>query len=133
MRLVDADYIKASVKRQCNNCRKEGMKWMSDIVERAIIEELDNTPIAQPQWIPCSERLPEEEGMYIVCFDRKQLRKNEYQIETSYWLDGKWQYGMLERYEYKMAEYVIEPVEYLTVIAWMPLPEPYGGESDGNN
>ena len=47
MRLVDADYIKESVKRQCDNCRKGGMKWMADIVERAIIEELDNTPTAQ--------------------------------------------------------------------------------------
>ena len=49
MRLVDADYIKESVKRQCDNCRKEGMKWMADSVERAIIEELDNTPTAQPE------------------------------------------------------------------------------------
>ena len=49
MRLVDADYIKESVKRQCDNCRKEGMKWMADSVERAIIEELDNTPTARTE------------------------------------------------------------------------------------
>ena len=71
MRLVDADYIKESVKRQCDNCRKEGMKWMADSVERAIIEELDNTPTAQPErknghWVEIGDE-PYDEWECDVC------------------------------------------------------------------
>ena len=33
--------------------------------ERHLIDALESLPTAQ-QWIPCSERLPEEEGHYLV-------------------------------------------------------------------
>lgn len=121
MRLVDADYIKESVKRQCDNCRKEGMKWMADSVERAIIEELDNTPTAQPQWIPCSERLPEHpenDDYYLVTIQCEHYDGwDDYVTGFAEWTKHGWD---------ELSCYIGQ----IKVIAWMPLPKPYGGESD---
>lgn len=50
-------------------------------------------------WIPCSERLPERSGYYLVTGRQGMVNKCLYR-------DGYW-YGNC------------------TVIAWMPLPEPY--------
>lgn len=53
-------------------------------------------------WIPCSERLPEEEGYYITstCYN---------EVYCDYWKGDSF-----DRTE--------------MIIAWMPLPEPYEGE-----
>ena len=67
-----------------------------------IIREL---PPAQPQWIPSSERMPDRDGKYIVTTPRyKYVRVRDFSLKY-WWEDG-------------------------TPTAWMPLPEPYGGESD---
>ena len=67
-----------------------------------IIREL---PPAQPQWIPSSEGKPKRDGKYIVTTPRwKIVDVKEYSVK--YWWEGG------------------------TPLAWMPLPEPYGGESD---
>lgn len=66
--------------------------------------------LEQTRWIPCSERLPEEGGDYLVtiCYDLlgkgtvREVRRNFFCI-----LSKKWLY------------------EGDDVIAWMPLPEPY--------
>lgn len=62
-------------------------------------------PSAQPHWTPCSERLPEKNGDYLITGRQGAVNKRKYE-------DGRW-YGNW------------------AVIAWMPLPEPYGGEIDG--
>ena len=58
-------------------------------------------PSAQ-QWIPCSERLPDTNGDYLVTGRQGAVNKRGY--EDGYWY-GNW-----------------------SVIAWMPLPKPYKGE-----
>lgn len=64
-------------------------------------------PSAQTHWIPCSVGLPKENGEYFVT-DHK---------------------GDVARYVFRNTE---EGQEYWRrcVKAWMPLPKPYGGESD---
>ena len=121
-----------------------------DIVERLCIKEL---PSAQPElseysdklwkkayergkaeaqqrWIPCSERLPEEEDSIFARYYgtdrwrkamfRKKSREvivtsvfedGELHTEVAHTTDGKWCVGV--------------NVVPRTVIAWMPLPEPY--------
>ena len=69
-----------------------------------IIETLNEIPSAQ-QWIPCSERLPEKDGRYLVTNDGW----GEWIVDWNAWLNGQWLYNS-------------EP------IAWMSLPEPYKGE-----
>ena len=69
------------------------------------------------EWIPCSERLPEESGMYFcTCNDGYDNRTTfvKYQKRFSKWdLTGT--------------------RSYWGVIAWMPLPEPYDGSKNENN
>ena len=56
------------------------------------------------QWIPCSERLPERNGYYLVTGRQGAVNKRLYQ--DGYWY-GNW-----------------------AIIAWMPLPEPWRGENN---
>lgn len=63
-------------------------------------------PSAQPeqQWIPCSERLPEHGGWYIVT---RRINKDNDRCVGLLW------YSTAHGWEWDNA------------IAWMPLPEPY--------
>ena len=56
------------------------------------------------QWIPCSERLPDQNGKYLVVGRQKAI--NILKFDGGRWY-GKW-----------------------GVVAWMPLPEPYEGEKE---
>lgn len=61
----------------------------------------------RPKWIPCSERLPEE-GLYVVT-------NKWHHIDFLYYQRGRgWYHGNQQDIEGKP-----------TIIAWMPLPEPY--------
>lgn len=74
----------------------------------------------KPRWIPCSERMPElheydhcgdvlrESDKVLCCTQTKTGGKN---IVLGYYAGGKWRCGMNSN-----------------VVAWMPLPEAYGGE-----
>ena len=68
-------------------------------------------------WIPASERLPEENGRYLVSFREWDFFKAIWDVSRimilSYWID-------LKMWNTK------SPID---VQAWMPLPEPYGEES----
>lgn len=84
-------------------------------------EDLKNLPTVDiPQWIPCSERLPDEEGEYLLLYD-------------SYFMNGKF----AER-RMKVEDFIIKPTKHFyrekgssaRYIAWMPLPEPWKGEEN---
>ena len=53
-------------------------------------------------WIPCSERLPEKSGRYLVCIDGVAWIADFF---NSTWFGKRYRYS--------------------NVIAWMPLPTPY--------
>lgn len=57
----------------------------------------------QTRWIPVSERLPQKDDLYLICFD-----------------DG----------EYELDYFCIDTFSYSGVVAWMPLPKPYKAESE---
>lgn len=83
-------------------------------------------PSAQPeqQWIPCSERLPEDYTDVLVWFE--YYRYGDY--NCLYQMHGIGNY---------MAEYDSWMINHetgwreLRVFAWMPLPAPWKGERDG--
>ena len=75
----------------------------------AVVDTLTNLPSA-PQWIPVTERLPEKDGIYIVCLDDGSVF--EYDYISKWWDDGAWQYCGKD------------------VVAWLPLPDPYKEEED---
>ena len=83
---------------------------------------IDNLPSVTPtrkkeEWIPCSERLPENNGVYLVTiiFDIDETESGR-DVTKAYFCSQskKWKYFSND-----------------DVIAWMPLPEPYKAESKG--
>ena len=70
--------------------------------------------LEEPQWIPCSERLPEEGREVLTCLTDwktgEQRRVVSYRIDFNMWHG----YG---RYNEKC-------------VAWMPMPEPWRGDAE---
>ena len=76
-------------------------------------------PSAQPPWIPCSERLPEigEKGtsdMVLLCWSDGQRTVGAYQGNRTF-VGQAWPEARSCR---------------VTVTAWMPLPNPWRGETE---
>lgn len=83
---------------------------------------LGELPSAQPEprWIPCSERLPEERGFYLVSVGApyKTVRVYEYKPCEGYENENLWKSDD--------GSYCFN----WFVKAWMPLPEPWKGEQE---
>lgn len=77
------------------------------------IEALDRT---EPQWIPCSERLPRSQEEVIVSIGDAS-GDSLFSYTTTGWLTPE---GKLWIVDNEISNYVI---------AWMPLPEPWEGEN----
>lgn len=73
----------------------------------ARLEDAEDTNVLS-KWIPCSERVPEDNTDVIVCFYSGTV------TEMRYWGNGIFQ-GIYEH-------------TTKVIVAWMPLPEPYKGE-----
>lgn len=91
------------------------------------------------EWIPCSERLPEDDKEVLVYVREKDVKKSELNglhIARRHQMEGDPEgnnnfWGVpVAPCEWRIAgwSYFFEP----EVLAWMPLPEPYkeGGDSD---
>lgn len=78
----------------------------SDELREIWTDLVNGVPSAEPEhrWIPVTDRLPKENGDYLVTGRHGAVNKRKYE-------DGRW-YGNW------------------AVIAWMPLPEPWKGEED---
>lgn len=84
------------------------------------IYDIDYEP--EPQWIPCSERLPyaeygESDNVLATCGYRDVEDGSIRWIKTLYFNGGNWCYPTGETYLEK-------------VYAWMPLPEPWRGDTE---
>lgn len=86
----------------------------------------------EPRWIPCNERLPQEDTDVLVTvyfMGLEQRHKNgwnehikpNYYVEVARQIDGEWS---SDSDEYKIAK------SRHKVIAWMSLPAPYRGEDE---
>lgn len=116
---------------------------------------IEALPSAQPepQWIPCSERLPEREQEVLICTEKKLVGQDAYidsivtpalyEDGTMLENDSKWHWVDMDyagwdeeedcgiipegwwenRHFYPDGDY--NNVVDRKVIAWMPLPEPY--------
>lgn len=146
----------------CTNCRTEevlreyvAMHNLDNMWSGGILEALDavkGLPSAQPspQWIPCSERLPENRVSVIVCFREWQqyAKRYIYSIVIGWYarkhsvrenVFSEWEADC--DYDEDEDEFCIQEgwYEFTTqgnadlmnwyinaeVVAWMPLPEPY--------
>lgn len=78
----------------------------------------------QSEWIPVSERLPKEDGQYLITVKYKHVNDSYEDVyaEHGEWYDGRWDmfcFGHCGEVE--------------EIIAWMPLPKPYKAESEDRN
>lgn len=81
--------------------RNEPINAITNLLLATMLSEREVTQ-RNKDWVPCSERLPEEERDVLVCF-----KHGDISIDNR--VAGQW-----ERYWDN------------DIIAWMPLPEPYG-------
>ena len=112
------EHITSSMSVCVNTDECHGMKRM----QRQTVIELANLPSAQPmpQWIPVSERLPEERGFYLVkvCAEYRPIRIYAFSPwdmdkERKFWINDSDSHS-------HVFDHFVE--------AWMPLPEPYRAE-----
>lgn len=81
------------------------------------LKALKTIPLAQSHWIPCSERLPEDDTLMLVNYIDNRPNAGDiwigwHEMENVWYIDGE------EHSKERGNE----------VVAWMPLPEPYKGE-----
>lgn len=90
------------------------------------LEEFINSQPPADQWIPCSEKLPDEEGSYLCTYGKYHMgvyrfSNDLYSVDDYDFTEYKGRAGF---YAYD-SEWGYGEVDYIT--AWMPLPEPYKG------
>ena len=66
----------------------------------------------EPHWIPVTEQLPKEDGSYLV---------------SGKWGSGKESVGDCE---FSVEDGYFQTAWNFDVLAWMPLPEPYKGDTE---
>lgn len=106
MRVDEAVFELKQIRDVYANMRKE---------YKSCVEALDTAinALETQKWIPCSERLPEESGLYIV---------------TNV---GRWVEPVGTRYYNIRADFNFwSGHQSDKVLAWMPLPAPYREEGD---
>ena len=95
---------------------EDGYETDEDYKRECITELINGVPSAEPHWIPCSERLPEEPfGCLVTVWDTDPVTMDEFENILPYfvgWDGEQWNDG----------DGLQCPFE---VIAWMPLPKPY--------
>ena len=83
------------------------------------------------EWIPCSERLPEEDKEVLISYRYKEGEGDTSNVSVDITTYGQMYFGGNKVGNDKHWR---APFEYFEsnyeVIAWMPLPEPYKAESE---
>ena len=95
---------------------KYGTDYMATLLMQAsatiiTLSEKARADRPQGEWIPCSERLPNEREVVLITNDKGNVRFGQFRgTHGKYWI---WKSNTLE-----------------TVLAWMPLPKPWKGADD---
>ena len=125
-RLIDGDALIAWI--------KGGQQMTSKMKNIICYIKTMPTIDAVSDWIPCSERLPEDIGPVLVTWKNNdpasyyQYIVGKHFIGTAHYHRGKW-YWYSSVTEDLLAEYgkceTEEFDEAIEAVAWMPLPKPY--------
>lgn len=94
---------------------------------------IDLAPTIEPErWIPCSERLPEEDVEVLISYRYKEGEGDTSHIDIDITTYGQMYFGGNKVGNHKHWR---APFEYFEsnyeVLAWMPLPEPYAERREG--
>lgn len=110
MRLIDADALEEVLEKIPSEDIKniDGQAYVLVRLSQ-VFNVIEHAPIIkpEPQWIPCSERLPKD-GTWNIFSDGKNISVERYKMDAidHFFPQGRW-------------------FNFDEVIAWMPLPEPY--------
>ena len=104
------------------------MEQTTEILKvRRVIRTLPSADRPQ-EWIPCSERLPEEDTNVLISYRYKEGEGDTSHVYIDITSYGDMYFGGRK---VEAAKHWRQPFEYFTsnyeVIAWMPLPEPWKG------
>lgn len=106
----------------CGECPfRHGTNCVNTIAEKLIERLLKAEEKQKVGWIPCSERLPDKDGEYLASFDNDPIGIIPFNVAThsfGFWDESFDDVGIVVSCNW----FDIKP------IAWMPLPEPYGGD-----
>lgn len=143
-RLLDEDDVINTLWGLRRNLQLMDNSQRADLILHGVFlaeKRIERLPSAQsePQWIPVSERLPEEAYPVIVTWKNDdpasyyQFVLGKHYTGVAHYKNGKWfwyssitedvlmEYGRCDSEEFD---------EAIKVLAWMPLPEPYREEGD---
>ena len=121
----DMRVISQNAERNCKTCRYNGKEWDEEPCDSCTMGGDNNhyKPSVQPQrWIPVTERMPVEYVDVLVWFE--YFRYGNYNCLYQTWGIGDYS----EEYGSWMVNHE-SGWRKLRVIAWMPLPEPYEGDT----
>ena len=122
------DEVQETITNEKTDLCAETMRAIAKEIVQEVEEEFaTDTNVGTNGWIPCSERLPEESGYYLVTYhdwsdgnflpkyDDTYVRRLHYQISEHF---VGWNYP-------KNVDDRAENDCHKEVIAWQPLPEPF--------
>lgn len=115
MRLIDADALKRKMQKVATKAWKMKLNASIEKTFNQCIDYIDSAPTIEPkqgEWIPCSERLPEIGMKTILLYDSEEISGGTYIGNLA------WNAAFASKNE------------FVKVIAWMPLPEPWKGTDD---
>ena len=111
-RLIDADALWMDVIRSVDYCDD-------------ILEFIERQPtVEQPAWIPCSERLPEDDAYVLISKKPSQISGNKFSVT----IGVRYTNSRSHKTEWRDSGFWYLSDE--KVLAWMPLPSPYREEAD---
>ena len=110
--MIDERPILKQIRQFKRSVKSENSDYLTGYI--CALSAVEGMIASQPQigtWIPCSERLP---GKYELCLITQRIG-SQLVRKTALYIIGEWKYnGRTLRND--------------SVIAWMPLPEPYKEE-----
>ena len=114
MRLIDADNLKQRAQKVATEAWKMNLTARVETILNQFIDWIDeaDTVEQEQRWIPCSERLPEENEGVLTQAQFKDDGKMAVssRVDFNYWTG----WGTRE----------------INIVAWMPMPEPYKENQD---
>lgn len=125
----DKEWIKEKIKGGCDMTREEAIKRFKRMKKILSIPNSDAErtkeaidmaikALQQTAWIPVGERLPDIDQIVLICTGDGQITDG-YRWNSEDWFLAWGEFN---------GEHT--GGEYIHIVAWMPLPEPYRGGED---
>lgn len=117
--MIDEKILHEEIVKWCKAEIDRGNYKIDTVDMCAMVRNIIDRQPKVGEWIPCSERLPEDDKFVLVTYKRRDFVTNPTIVNIGWIKYGRWHcYTEL---------YVLDT----DVLAWMPLPEPYKEENNG--